>query len=62
MVKCPHCKRSGWRIEVIKPKKSDFRLTAVVCDYCDAPAGFLDLFNIGDMLMTIEKKIQGRLG
>jgi hypothetical protein len=57
MVRCPHCKGTKWRNEVIEPRNSNFKLTAIVCDSCDAPAGFLDFFNIGNMLMAINKTL-----
>ena len=57
MVKCPHCGSTRWRSEVIEARQCNYKLTAIVCDSCDAPAGFLDFFNIGDLLMQINKKL-----
>jgi hypothetical protein len=57
MVKCPHCDGTSWRTEIIEPRLSNYKLTAIVCESCNAPAGFLDFFNIGDMLMEINKRL-----
>ncbi len=58
MVKCPHCKGTGWRTEVIEPTGAKVKVTAIVCKSCHAPAGFVPFDDIAAILLSIESKLK----
>lgn len=57
MVKCPHCDSLSWSVVEIEPSQSNYKLLAIICMMCHAPAGFMDYYNVGARLDEIEEKI-----
>jgi transcription elongation factor Elf1 len=57
MIKCPHCGSSSYSVVEVEPAQSRFKLLAIACSHCEAPAGFMDYYNIGARLDELEEKI-----
>jgi hypothetical protein len=58
MIKCPHCGSLTYSVVEVEPIQSAFKLLAIACSMCHAPAGFMDFYNIGARLDEIEDKIE----
>lgn len=56
-MKCPHCATSTYRLELIEPSGSPFKLNAVACSGCGATVGVLDYHNTGEQLKSVEKRL-----
>jgi hypothetical protein len=54
---CPKCGNTTFENNIIQPKNSNYKLTAINCDSCGAIIGVLDYFNIGGMLQTLARKL-----
>ena len=59
---CPKCSGHTFQQSEFSPSRGKFKLTAVHCSTCGAIVGVLDYYNLGNLLVTIGKKLGLNLG
>lgn len=57
MANCPKCNSSTFKVELVDPRGSNFKLNLVTCASCGSAVGVLDYWNIGALLKEQEKTL-----
>lgn len=57
MSKCPSCGNLSFRVQLVEPGESNFKLYFIQCSSCGVPVGITEYYNSGALIRGLEEKL-----